>query len=131
MLKKGFILSAVMLLVVSTFLYAATNYTTSYTISNTTAGETTTYVPVTTIVPQQSQILGYTVVPAVANAFSAYASLWDEKSLTLHSESNLIGESEAPAQESKDKAYVYPKMLKNQLMVVLGPYSSIILEYSK
>ncbi len=108
-----------------------TGWVKTYVVENKTAAEATTYIATTTLVPNQSRILSWTVTPSKANSLAPYVSVWDETSLTLHSLSNLIGESETPANTTQDKPFPYPRNISNQVKVILGPYSSIIIEYTK
>lgn len=103
----------------------------TYNVNNDTASEATTYVSTSTLVPNQTRILSWTVMPTRNMSFSPYVSVWDEASTTSHSLSNLIGESEAPANTSKDKPFIYPRNISTQVKIILGPYSSVIIEYTK
>jgi hypothetical protein len=108
-----------------------TNIIKTYEVENDTASTVTSYVSASTIVPNQSLIHGFSIGPTRANSYSPLASLWDESASTAHSTSNLFGESEATANTSKDKPFPYPKMISTQVKVVLGPYTAIIIEYTK
>ena len=103
----------------------------TYTVENDTAQVVTSYVSVLIIIPDQSRIFSYNVCPTRSNPFSPYVSLWDMKSTTLWDASSLIGESESLPNSSLYKPYPYPKNISNQLKVVLGPYSAVIIEYTK
>jgi alanyl-tRNA synthetase len=102
-----------------------------YTIHNATGVETVTYISTSTIVPGRTRILGFTVQANTKNTFSSYAALWDLTSTTTWSVSSLLGESESLVNETRDKIFPYPKTIAYQLKVVLGPYSSITIEYTK
>ena len=109
----------------------ATGWLKTYVLENASGTETTTYVSTSILIPNQSRVLSWTVMPSVKNSRSPYVVVWDEKSTTAHSLSNLIGETESATDTSKDKIFSYPRNISNQVKVVLGPYSSVSIEYTK
>jgi hypothetical protein len=103
----------------------------TYNVSNDTNQIVTTYVSTSILIPNQTRILAWTVMATRAYAYSSYVSLWDEKSTTAHSLSNLIGETESVTGKSEYQPFVYPRNISNQVAVVLGPYSAVTIEYTK
>lgn|GEM_PF-3679148 len=108
----------------------STEFITTYEVYNDTAQEAITYISTSTIVPNRSEIFGWTVSPTRKTIFSSYVSVWDLKSTSAWDRSSLLGETESPADSTQDKMFPRPRMIKNQVKVILGPYSSINIEYS-
>ena len=93
------------------------------------ASASTTYIPITTIVPEQSRILGFSV-NSDSTAVSQGA-LWDETSSTTHHEDNMFGEISNPASNSDMRIFPYPKKITRQVRVTLTAASSMIIYYTK
>jgi len=131
MLRKVFCLTALAGLIFSICFAQYPEESKTYNFENDTAAAITTTVSATTIVKNRTLIHGFTVAPTRSNAYSPYAALYDEASGDTHLVANLKGEAEAGANESRNKEFPRPKTVANGLTIVLGPYSAIILDYSK
>ena len=111
--------------------FAQTNLIKHYYAENDTASETVTNVSTTTIIVDRTNILGFEVLPTRSHSYSSYASLWDEAAATAHSINNLFGEAEAVAGSTENEVFPYPKRIGDRLEIILGPYSAVVVYYTK
>ncbi len=131
MLKKILFLAVFFALMAIPRAYCDTSVISKLTVDNDGANAKVEYVSTDTIVPNRTLIYGFSVYHTRISSFSPLVSLWDLAATTAWDESSLIGESEAPANSSKDVALPFPAMVANQLKVVLGPYSAVTIYYTK
>lgn len=131
MSRKIFAILAIMGLLLAQPCFGETNLIKHYNLSNDTAQEATMHVSISTIIPNQARIFGFTVCPTRSHSYSSYAALYDESSTSTHLSSNLFGEAEAATGTTDGDTFPYPKNLSNGLTIALGPYSEVIVYYTK
>ena len=103
----------------------------TYVFTNTKAYEVIELVSTTTIIPGVHKILAVTVIPYQISAYSPNVALYDAIATDQLSENNILGENEAPANESKERIFPYPKALARGLALAIGPYTTVIIDYSR
>ena len=99
-----------------------------YTKVTTTTGAAT-LVPITTIIPGKSRILGWSVAPTVGSAGSVQASIHDVAAAASASSSNLFGELACANTTSIEQMYPYPKDISAGLVILQGAGSVVTIFY--
>ena len=126
---KIFIMCILFILISSRLCIGDTEVIKFYNVENATASATTTYIAITTIVPEQSRILGFSVNPHTTG--TSQGALWDETSSTAHLTDNMFGEISNPASKGDISIFPYPKKIIRQVRVTLSANSNMVIYYTK
>lgn len=111
------------------FAESTTQLSKTYLIRNNAAGNLTTLVPITTIVPGITRIIGYHIIPIQGSGVGGWCTLY---SGTTASQANIIGESETLTYAADGEMWGYPKAVKGGgLTVIQSCYTNVFIEYSR
>jgi len=107
----------------------STQLSKTYISRNNTGEPITTQVPITTIVPGITRIVGYRVVPIRTSGVGAWVTLYDS---SARAQANIIGESETLTYVPDGECFCYPKAVKEGgLTIIQSCYSNVFIEYSR
>ena len=107
----------------------STQLSKTYISENNAAGNLTTAVSTSTIIPGIHKIVSYSVLSNLNSGVGAWVTLY---SGTTALKASIIGESEALANSTDGEVWGYPKAVKGGgLTLVQSCYSTVLIEYTR
>jgi hypothetical protein len=89
----------------------------TYTISKSSGAGGSTLIPITTIIPGKSRILGWDVGPAVTGSGVVAASIHDAANTTIANTTTQFGELSCSNSTVAEKWYAYPRGVSSGIVV--------------